>query len=65
MLKVKVDGINIRKTPSTKGEVIGKVEKGSTYQYIDHKDVDGYKWFKIGNDKWIADDGTWFDLYAE
>lgn len=65
MLKVKVDGINIRKTPSTKGEVVGKVENGSSYQYIDHKDVDGYKWFKIGNDKWIADDGTWFDLYAE
>ncbi len=65
MLKVKVEGLNIRKKPTQKSETNGQVKQGDTYQYIDHKDAEGYKWFKIGEDKWIADNGQWFDLYAE
>lgn len=52
--------INIRNSPSTKGEIVGSIEKGQKSFYFELKEAEGYTWYRIGDNKWIADkNGEW------
>ena len=49
-------GVNMRKTPSKNGDLVKKLEKGTTVELgdlVDGKDGDGKKWYAVtaGNDK--------------
>lgn len=63
-IKVKADVINIRKNPSTYADIVGKVRKGNLYTATYKKvSYDGYTWYMIGEDQWIADeDGEWLEV---
>ena len=56
---VNVDRLNIRTHPSTEADAIGKAEMNKTYDVIAIEEAEGYTWYKIGDDQWIADDGSW------
>ncbi len=45
--------LRCRKEPNLNGEVFGYIDYG-IYNIIDTQDNDGYTWYKIDQDKWIA-----------
>ncbi len=63
---IKVSGtnvINIRDYCSTEiGTIVGKARKGETYTATAISVDDNYTWYMIGENQWIADDGTWLDV---
>lgn len=63
LVKIAVDGLNVRSGPGLEYEVIGKVNKGETLQIIEEKN----KWYKISfsNNKvgWVA--GWYTEQYID
>ena len=52
--------INIRSKPSTSGEKLGSFEKGKIIYAFETAQAEGYTWYRIGTDKWVADkNGEW------
>ena len=52
--------INIRNIPSTKGEKLGFFEKDQIVYAFEKKEAEGYTWYRIGDNKWVADQkGEW------
>lgn len=47
------DNLRIRKSPSLSGEILGILNAG-IYNFTEEKDVDDYKWVKIGDNMWVA-----------
>ena len=42
------------------GKHINKVIKDQMFYYMDKKEADGYTWYQIAKDMWIADkNGEW------
>ena len=59
---VLVDGLRVRKTPSASGEILGNVWKNAGYYIYESTEKDGYTWYRIGDDMWIADNGEWLEF---
>lgn len=60
-VSVNVDNLRIRKNPNTDAEIVGKTKKNDDYQ-VTSIVMDGtYTWYCIGEEQWIADDGTWLN----
>lgn len=57
-----VGPINIRSLPSTSGDKVGSFEQGQIRYSSEKKEAEGYTWYKIGDNKWVADDGTWLQI---
>lgn len=58
--------INIRNIPSTKGEKSGFFEKGQIVYAFETKEAEGYTWYRIGTDKWVADkNGEWIKVLKQ
>ena len=57
-----VTELRIRSTPGVNGEIIGKATSGY-YNYFDICERDGYNWYRIGNDNWIASSDEWTKVY--
>ena len=52
-----------RNTPSTEGEKVGSFEKGQITYFFETKEAEGYTWYRIGTDKWIANKkGEWIKV---
>lgn len=47
------DNLRIRKSPSLSGEILGILNAG-IYDFTEEKDVDDYKWVKVGDNMWVA-----------
>ncbi len=61
-VKIITTDMNIRQDGSLSAKVVGVAPSGGTYDYYDKKDNDGYTWYKIGEDQWIADSGHWLQV---
>lgn len=60
--RVKVSGLRIRKDAGLNADNEGHAEYGKSYSVYDTKTADGYTWYQIGDDEWIADNGgDWLD----
>lgn len=46
--------LNVRKTPSTSGEIIGQADTGSIFNYYEIMDADNYTWYRIEENQWVA-----------
>ena len=55
------DGINVRTGPSTDNDVVEAVEDGRKLDVYEISEDGTYTWYRIGEDKWIADGGGWVD----
>lgn len=62
--KVKTNNLRIRRLPSTRSKIMGYVENGKTYKVYEIKKNQGYTWYRIGTEKWIADNGKWLTYKA-
>lgn len=59
---VKVPELRVRTTPSLNGEILGFASIGY-YNVYDTKEADGYKWYQIADNNWVAYDSEWEDYY--
>lgn len=63
-LTVNVDSITKRDQPSQNGNSIGSAVNGETYQVLAIQEAEGYTWYEIAENTWIASEGTWVS-YSE
>lgn len=61
---VNVNGLNIRSSASTAGNAVGSATNGQTYDVYSTTSAGGYTWYQIGNNQWIADNGSWVTYKA-
>jgi len=63
---ITVKTINIRRDPSTvsKENIVGKAHMGETYTVFEQRNDKDYTWYRIGENQWIANDGTWCVEYG-
>lgn len=63
-IEVKVEELNVRNQPSTKGKSIGHASVGF-YDFYETKEEDGYVWYNIANEQWIASSDEWTTVYPK
>lgn len=52
---IRVEKLNARSEPSTKAEKVETVECRRIYPVYEFAEADGYTWYRIGENRWIAD----------
>ena len=67
ILFIKADTLNVRKAPSINAEKLFALEKGIynvSYEHdLESTRADGYTWYRIDEDEWIADkNGEWVQI---
>lgn len=50
--------LNVRPMPSTNGDPIDAVYYGQEFEVYEITEAGGYTWYRIGENRWIADNGT-------
>jgi len=63
-VEVLIDNLNVRIKPSAKVQSLGFAKKGF-YNVIDSAKVEGYLWYKIGEQNWIAYSDEWAKYYPK
>ena len=59
-VEVMIRDLTIRKGPDSSSEFLGNACEGSIYPYYETSETDGYTWYRITDDAWIADsNGEW------
>lgn len=61
-LKVLVNALKIRIEPTTESMVYKDAIKGAYYNYTETVKNENYTWYKIGDNKWIANNGTYLEI---
>lgn len=56
------DLINVRTMPDTDAPILGVVEKETSHDVFEIRENDGYVWYRIGSEEWIADGGGWLSF---
>ena len=64
------DDINVREKPDTSAKVVSVLRNSGTEewefyysQYVyETTEAEGYTWYRIGTDRWVADHGNWYDV---
>lgn len=57
-----IDKLRVRTSPSLNGEAIGHANPGF-YNYFEIVEADGYKWYRISDNNWIAYSDEWAKVY--
>lgn len=57
--------LNARISPSTSYMSVGKVSVGQVYDYFASEKDSKYIWYKIGTNQWVADNGTYLNIYPK
>ena len=61
-IEVKVEKLRVRTTPSLNGEILGTAKEGF-YNYYEIVDAEGYNWYRIADNQWVAYNEEWFNVY--
>lgn len=61
-LEVKVSKLRVRGTPTLEGTIIGFATEGY-YDYFEVAENDGYTWYRIADNQWVAYDEEWETIY--
>lgn len=64
-LKVNVIDLRIRKSPSVSSEILGLAILDGIYNYYETFKSEGYIWYKIGDDNWLAGGDGWITIYPK
>ena len=62
---VLINDLNIRTQPNTSAKIKGLAKQYKEYEVYNMTTADGYTWYQIGTDEWIADDGSWVSFSKE
>ena len=63
-IEVIVPELNVRTSPGLDGQKIGFANPG-LYNYFESVDADGYTWYRISDNNWIASSDEWTKLYPK
>ena len=55
-----IGSVNIRQKPTTSSEILGETHKGDRFYAYETTEAEGYTWYRIGENRWVADNGKWF-----
>lgn len=61
-LTINIETVNIRNGAGLSNSEVGKANQNESYNYYETADADGYTWYRIGENQWIADGGDWVSL---
>ena len=61
-IKVLATKLRCRKEPTLKGAIVGFVQTDKYYDYTEIKSNDGYTWYKIADNQWVASDGKYLEV---
>lgn len=64
-LKVNVDDLRIREDASINSKILGVALLNGIYNYYETKENDGYTWYRIGDNKWLAANNDWITIYPK
>ncbi len=64
-LKVNVNDLRIRTGPSTTSSIIELATENSIYNYYETKSSEGYTWYRIDDNKWLANKDNWCTIYPK
>ncbi len=56
---INVDAIKVRTAPNLNAEQVDVATLGQLKEVYEVVENDGYTWYRIGEDNWIASDGSW------
>lgn len=56
--------VRCRDIPSTSGNIIDEAQIGSIYNYYETRTADGYTWYRIADNQWLANNGTFLKVYV-
>lgn len=62
-LKVNVDDLRVRKEASINSEIIGIAKQNAIYNFYEKVNKDGYTWYRIDDNEWIANKDNWLTIY--
>ena len=48
-----------RDQPSVNGVAVGSAYAGESYQVINMQEAEGYTWYQLSDNTWVASEGTW------
>lgn len=60
-IKVLVQKLRVRSEHSTSATPIGYAVENGIYNMLDSYKDDKYTWYKIADNQWVANDGTWIE----
>ena len=63
--KVITTNLNIRSGASTSSSRLGQTNAPAQYEVYEIEQNEGYIWYRIDYNKWIANDGTWVEFTAK
>lgn len=61
-IEVLINNLRVRTNPSLEGKELGFAKQGF-YNFYQAKEVDGYVWYNIDVDQWIASNEEWTIVY--
>ena len=61
-IKILITNLRVRKSPSLSGLTISNAKVGY-YNYTSTTECDGYTWYQIGTDRWVAYSKDWMEVY--
>ena len=64
-IKVLIDNLRVRREPNTESDFRGFVKKDKIYNYYKVEKNQGYTWYQIDDIQWVANDGTWLEVYPK
>ena len=64
-LTVLVNNLRIRKEANKDSASLGYVINGKTYPVFETSTSQSYTWYRIGLDKWVADNGSWIEYHKK
>lgn len=62
-IEVKVSQLRVRTQPTLNGEILGFAVEGGIYNYYEKANNDGYDWYRIADNQWIAYNDEWETVY--
>ncbi len=63
-IEVLVDNLRVRIAPGLDSQIIGYANRG-LYNYLETAEVDGYVWYRISDNNWIASNEEWTKVYPK
>lgn len=63
-VQIQLDAVNIRSSHDASSDLVGTVYQGENYDVYGVYVADDFTWYRIGEDMWVADDGTYLTYTA-
>lgn len=62
-IEVKVEKLRVRTQPILTADILGFAKEGGIYNYYEKANSDGYEWYRISDNQWIAYNEEWENVY--